>query len=164
MRPSSRGWKTVPCGRWWGRSSLSARPPALTAGSWNRGRSERSYSFLNPFLVARYSFLVVRKEGGFVRLRVSRNQQRATSYEKRTTRNEQGCSPQPFFQQNARSAQAGLKEGDIILAANGQAIRNVDDLHRFLAEGLIGRPVTLTVLRGREQFKMEVTPREAFAG
>jgi S1-C subfamily serine protease len=60
--------------------------------------------------------------------------------------------------------QAGLKEGDIILAANGQAIRNVDDLHRFLAEGLIGRPVTLTVLRGREQFKMEVIPREAFAG
>ncbi len=59
---------------------------------------------------------------------------------------------------------AGMKEGDIILAANDQAIRSVDDLHRFLAEGFIGRPVTITVLRGKEQFKMEVTPGEASAG
>ena len=57
-----------------------------------------------------------------------------------------------------------MKEGDIILASNAQAIRSVDDLHRFLAEGFIGHPVTLTVLRGIEQFKMEITPREATAG
>jgi len=60
--------------------------------------------------------------------------------------------------------QTGLKEGDIILAANAQAICSADDLHRFLAEGFIGQPVTLTVLRGIELFKMEITPREATAG
>jgi S1-C subfamily serine protease len=62
------------------------------------------------------------------------------------------------------AGEAGIREGDIILAANAQAIRNVDDLHRFLAQGFIGQPVTLTVLRGIEQFKMEITPREASAG
>ena len=39
------------------------------------------------------------------------------------------------------AAQAGLKEGDLIVAINGQPLSSVDDLHRFLAEWPIGEAV-----------------------
>lgn len=54
-----------------------------------------------------------------------------------------------------------MKEGDFILAVNDQAVTSVDDLHRFLAEGFIGRMVTMSVLRGQEKFQLEVIPGEA---
>jgi len=45
---------------------------------------------------------------------------------------------------------AGLCEGDLIVAVNDRASMSVDDLHGFLAEWPIGKPVRLTVLRGVE--------------
>ncbi len=55
---------------------------------------------------------------------------------------------------------AGLGEGDLIVAINGQAVTNVDDLHRFLAEWPVQRPVTLTILRGQERLEVQVRPVE----
>jgi S1-C subfamily serine protease len=59
---------------------------------------------------------------------------------------------------------AGLKEGDLIVAMDGQAVATVDDLHRFLAEKPFDRPVTLTVIRGQEQLDLTVRQEEAKTG
>jgi len=62
------------------------------------------------------------------------------------------------------AGRAGMKEGDFIIAMNEHGIASVDDLHHFLAEWPIGRPVTLTLLRGQEEVKMDITPDEASSG
>lgn len=59
------------------------------------------------------------------------------------------------------AAQAGLQEGDLIVAINGQPLSSVDDLHRFLAEWPIGEPVVLTIIRGLERQDLRVKPGEA---
>ena len=59
------------------------------------------------------------------------------------------------------AGRAGMMEGDIIIAMNEHNITSVDDLHHFLADWPIGRPVTLTILRETEQIKMDVIPAEA---
>lgn len=58
------------------------------------------------------------------------------------------------------AAQAGLKEGDLIVAINDQPLSSVDDLHRFLAEWPIGEPVALTIIRGLERLDLKVRPGE----
>ena len=59
------------------------------------------------------------------------------------------------------AGQAGLQEGDLIVAINGQDVESVDDLHRFLAEWPIGQTMTLTVIRGTERVELKVVPAEA---
>jgi S1-C subfamily serine protease len=59
------------------------------------------------------------------------------------------------------AAQGGLKEGDLIVAINGQSVGDVDDLHRFLAEWPLGKAVTLTIIRGSERRDLHVVPSEA---
>jgi S1-C subfamily serine protease len=59
------------------------------------------------------------------------------------------------------AGQAGMVTGDWIVAINEQKVESVDDLHRFLSEWPIGRPATLTIIRGREEIKKEVVPAEA---
>jgi S1-C subfamily serine protease len=61
------------------------------------------------------------------------------------------------------AAQAGFREGDLVVSINGQPLISVDDLHRFLAEWPIGEPVTITVIRGLERLNLQVRPREAKA-
>jgi S1-C subfamily serine protease len=56
--------------------------------------------------------------------------------------------------------QAGLKEGDLIVSIEDQAVATVDDLHRFLSDNPFGRPVTLTVIRGQEQLCLTVKQQE----
>jgi S1-C subfamily serine protease len=56
--------------------------------------------------------------------------------------------------------QAGLKEGDLIVAIEDQAVATVDDLHRFLSDNPFDRPVTLTVIRGQEQLCLTVRQQE----
>jgi S1-C subfamily serine protease len=56
---------------------------------------------------------------------------------------------------------AGLAEGDLILAVEGQTAATVDDVHRLLNRWEIGRPLVLGVLRGEERRSVTVVPREA---
>ncbi len=58
------------------------------------------------------------------------------------------------------AGQAGLLEGDLIVAINGQGVGNVDDIHRFLAEWPVGQAVNLIIIRGRERLELSVTPAE----
>ena len=53
---------------------------------------------------------------------------------------------------------AGLRHGDIIVAFDDRAITGVDELHRLLIDERIGRPSTLTILRGVDRLRVVVVP------
>ena len=57
--------------------------------------------------------------------------------------------------------QAGLREGDVIVALDGQPVAGVDDLHRLLTEVRVGVSCSLTVLRWTEKLELKVVPEEA---
>jgi serine protease Do len=58
------------------------------------------------------------------------------------------------------AAAAGLQPEDLIVEAAGVALRGVEDLHRLMTEDRIGRPVALTVVRGGQERRLTITPRE----
>src|SRR5437879_3931308 len=56
------------------------------------------------------------------------------------------------------AARAGLREGDLIVAFNDQAIAHVDALHRALTDYEPGARANLTVLRGTEKIVLSIVP------
>lgn len=58
------------------------------------------------------------------------------------------------------AALGGMRKGDIVVSLNGLPTKNVDDIHRLLAEWPIGKAVSLRVLRGRDLRIIEVVPVE----
>jgi S1-C subfamily serine protease len=58
------------------------------------------------------------------------------------------------------AARAGLYRGDLIVAINGQAIMNVDDLYRFLSVWPAGEELSLTVLRHTRKVTVTAVPTE----
>ena len=52
---------------------------------------------------------------------------------------------------------AGLRDGDIIVSLEQNAVTSLDDLHRLLTEDRIGATVVLGVLRGVERLDVRVT-------
>ena len=56
---------------------------------------------------------------------------------------------------------AGIRSGDLIVAINGAGVQSVDDLHRFLAEWPIGRPVEIDIVRGKVREVLNLIPKEA---
>ena len=56
---------------------------------------------------------------------------------------------------------AGLREGDVIVALDGQPVAGVDDLHRVLSDVRAGGRSELTVLRGTERLQIGIVPEEA---
>lgn len=65
-------------------------------------------------------------------------------------------------EKNSPADRAGLREYDLVIAANDEVINNVDDLHHFLAQWPLGKPFELKVVRGYEQLRMEIVPIETF--
>jgi S1-C subfamily serine protease len=59
------------------------------------------------------------------------------------------------------ASKGGVREGDIIVGFGTYPVAAIDDLHRHLTGEEVGRPTTLTVLRGTERFDLEVVPAEA---
>ena len=57
------------------------------------------------------------------------------------------------------AADAGIQAGDVILAADGQAVSVTSDLLTVRRSHIIGDTVTLTILRDGQQFDVEVTLR-----
>jgi S1-C subfamily serine protease len=57
--------------------------------------------------------------------------------------------------------QSGLRDGDLIVAFDGQAIGGVDDLHRLLTGERIGVAAALTVIRGVELRALTIVPAES---
>ena len=56
---------------------------------------------------------------------------------------------------------AGLVPGDVIVGLESTPITNIDDLHKLLTEDMIGKAVTLTIVRRYEKVKLKVTPEES---
>jgi S1-C subfamily serine protease len=55
---------------------------------------------------------------------------------------------------------AGLRIGDVVVEFDGQAVAEIDDLHRLLTEEKIGKSSLLKVLREGEMTILSITPRE----
>src|SRR5438094_1708003 len=56
---------------------------------------------------------------------------------------------------------AGLRDGDIVLAAGDRPIANIDDLQRLLGQWPVGDLLALRVLRRIQVLEFNVVPREA---
>ncbi len=55
---------------------------------------------------------------------------------------------------------AGVREGDVIVALDGQLVAGVDDLHRLLTDARVGSVSALTILRHTEKLTLQVAPEE----
>ena len=55
---------------------------------------------------------------------------------------------------------AGLREGDVIVAFDGEPVAGIDELHRHLVAGAIGIPAQLTIIRHTEKLDLRVVPEE----
>jgi S1-C subfamily serine protease len=59
------------------------------------------------------------------------------------------------------AAEAGVREGDLVLALGEARVRGIDDLHRLLGGDAVGKSFPLAVLRGERRLGLSVVPREA---
>ncbi|HEY6767397.1 MAG TPA: trypsin-like peptidase domain-containing protein [Candidatus Sulfotelmatobacter sp.] len=55
---------------------------------------------------------------------------------------------------------AGLREGDVIVALEGNSVAGVDDLHRVLTDVRVGISCSLTLLRHTEKLELKIVPEE----
>ncbi|MGO8925358.1 MAG: S1C family serine protease [Limisphaerales bacterium] len=58
------------------------------------------------------------------------------------------------------ATRAGLREGDVIVAFQGEPVSGIDELHRHLVAKAIGIPSQITVIRHTEKLDLIVTPEE----
>ncbi len=59
------------------------------------------------------------------------------------------------------AAQAGLREGDVILAFQGKPVPSIDALHKLLTADQIGVTSELTIIRGTDKLDLAITPGES---
>jgi S1-C subfamily serine protease len=65
---------------------------------------------------------------------------------------------------NSSASQAGLRDGDVVLAFAGEVVTGIDDLHRRLTGDRIGAAATLTILRSGERRQLTIVPTEKSLG
>jgi S1-C subfamily serine protease len=63
-------------------------------------------------------------------------------------------------EKDSPAARAGLRDGDVVLSFDGQAVTGIDDLHRLLTADRIGSEAALTILRSAERRQLTVVPSE----
>jgi len=56
---------------------------------------------------------------------------------------------------------AGLREGDVIIAFGGQPVAGVDDLHRLLTEAQVGATTSVSIIRRTERLDLAIVPQES---
>jgi S1-C subfamily serine protease len=61
---------------------------------------------------------------------------------------------------NSPAQRAGLRDGDIVVAFGGQAVTDIDALHRLLTDQHVGVLTPLEFLRGTEKMVVEVIPSQ----
>ena len=62
-----------------------------------------------------------------------------------------------LVEEGGPAARAGLSEGDLVVAAAGQPVVTVDDLHDALDAVAAGETLALTIVRGADELELEVT-------
>ncbi len=65
------------------------------------------------------------------------------------------------MEENGPAQKAGLSEGDIIIAFDGQPVAGIDDLQRLLTEEKVGVKTTVTILRRAEKLNLGIVPEES---
>ena len=65
------------------------------------------------------------------------------------------------LEKNSPAEHAGLREGDLIVAFNGQPIGSVHDLHKILVGEQIGVIAGATVIRHTEKLELSILPAES---
>jgi S1-C subfamily serine protease len=65
------------------------------------------------------------------------------------------------LEEGSPAKRAGLREGDVIVALEGQPVAGVDDLHRLLTEVRVGVGSALTIIRYTDKLELKVVPEEA---
>jgi S1-C subfamily serine protease len=59
------------------------------------------------------------------------------------------------------AAKAGLREGDVLIAADAAPLRTIDDLQKLLTDERVGEALMFKVLRGKDLELVPVTPVDA---
>ena len=65
------------------------------------------------------------------------------------------------IEESSPAQRAGLLEGDIILAFDGQPVSGIDDLHKLLTEEKVGVKTTVTIIRRTEKLTIAIVPEES---
>jgi S1-C subfamily serine protease len=65
------------------------------------------------------------------------------------------------IEDNSPAQKAGLLEGDVIIAFNGQPMAGIDDLHKVLTEEKVGVRTSLTIVRRSEKMVLDIVPEES---
>jgi S1-C subfamily serine protease len=65
------------------------------------------------------------------------------------------------LEKNSPAERAGLREGDLIIAFNGQPIGSVHDLHKMLVGEQIGRAATISIIRHTDKLELPILPAES---
>jgi S1-C subfamily serine protease len=58
------------------------------------------------------------------------------------------------------AGRAGLEDGDLIIAFDGQPISGIDDLHKLLTDERVGRKTAISVIRRTDRLTFDVVPEE----
>jgi len=64
-------------------------------------------------------------------------------------------------EEKSPAKRAGLREGDLIVAFNGQQVGSVHDLHKVLVGERIGVSARLTIIRHTEKLELPILPAES---
>jgi S1-C subfamily serine protease len=64
------------------------------------------------------------------------------------------------IEKQSPAERAGVSEGDVIIALDDMAVRNVDDLHKLLTDTRIGASCRIALLRRSQRIELQVTPEE----
>src|SRR6266704_3249764 len=64
-------------------------------------------------------------------------------------------------EKNSPAERAGLRQGDLIVAFNGQPVGSVHDLHKVLVREQIGVSARLTIIRHTEKLELPILPAES---
>jgi S1-C subfamily serine protease len=67
------------------------------------------------------------------------------------------------LEKNSPAERAGLRQGDLIVAFNGQPVGSVHHLHKVLVGEQIGVSATLTIIRHTEKLEISILPAESRA-
>jgi len=66
-----------------------------------------------------------------------------------------------FYSRNVAGFHLTWEPAALIVAINGSDVQSVDDLHRFLSDWPIGRPVKIDIVRGQRRRVLVIVPKEA---
>ena len=62
--------------------------------------------------------------------------------------------------ESSPAEEAGVRGGDLLVAIDGHPVEGVEDVQRLMTGDLVGRPVTLSVIRGERALELELVPAE----